>query len=89
MRSFYPSSDLLVLFSKVVLFLFVGLKDLSVDSYRVALAKRIYITPPDTNFYVIFKTEFCAYIVQNTVLIHVSIFFFYSEILGWNLEGDI
>ena len=72
-RSCYPSSDLLVLFSEVLLLLFVGLKDLSVDSYRVAPAKRIYITAPDTNFYV---NRILACVVQNTVLIDVSIFFF-------------
>ena len=83
-RSFCPSSELLVLLSEVLLLLFVGFNfkmslKTSVDSYHVPPPKRIYITAPDTNFYVIFKTEFCAYIVQNTVLIHVFVFFFYSE----------
>ena len=80
-RSFCPSLDLLVLFSEVLLLLFVGYNfkmsvETSVDSYHDALTRKIYITAADTNFYAIFKTEFCAYIVQNTVLIHVSIFFF-------------
>ena len=83
-RSFCPSSDLLVLLSEVLLLLFVGFNfkmslKTSVDSYHVAPPKRIYITAPHTNFYVIFKTEFCAYIVQNTVLIHVSIFFLFRD----------
>ena len=77
-RSFCPSSELLVL-SEVLLLLFVGVNfktslKTSVDSYHVAPPKRIYITAPDTNFYLIFKTEFYAYIVQNIVLIHVLIF---------------
>ena len=75
-RSFCPSSELLVLLSEVLLLLFVGFNfkmslKTSVDSYHVPPPKRIYITAPDTNLYVISKTEFCAYIVQNTVLIHV------------------
>ena len=83
-RSFCPCSELLVLLSEVLLLLFVGFNfkmslKTSVDSYHVPPPKRIYITAPDTNFYVISKTEFCAYIVQNTVLIHVFVFFFYSE----------
>ena len=91
-RSFCPSSDLLMLFSEVLLLPFVGYNfkmslKTSVDSYHVAPAKRIYITAPDTNFYVIFKTEFCAYIIKNTLFIHVSIFF-YSGIRR-RLEGDI
>ena len=80
-RPFCPLSELLVLLSEVLLLLFVGFNfkmslKTSVDSYHVPPPKRIYITAPDTNFYVIFKTEFCAYIVQNTVLIHVFVFFF-------------
>ena len=59
-RSFCPSSDLLMLFSEVLLLPFVSYNfkmslKTSVDSYHVAPAKRIYITAPDANFYVIFK----------------------------------
>ena len=81
-RSFCPSPELLVLLSEVLLLLFVcfnskmSLKT-SVDSYHIAPPRNIYITAPVTNFYVIFKTEFCAYIAQNTVLILVFIFFLF------------
>ena len=85
MHSFCPRpSVLLVVLSEVLLLLFVGYIfkmswKTSVDSYHVAPLKRIYITAPDINFFVIFKTEFCANIVQNTVLIHVSIFFLFRD----------
>ena len=72
-----------MLLSEVLLFLFVGFNfkmslKTSADSYHVGPPKGIYITAPDTYFYVIFKTEFWAYIVQNTVLIHVFVFFLFG-----------
>ena len=40
--------------------------------------KNIYINAPYAYFNVIFNIEFCPYIVQDTLLIDVSIFFFHQ-----------